>query len=122
MTNDGDNDILKSSLELRFNPYHDAKGRFTSGMRVKLPDGKTGRLANDGIVTKIVQIAGNGTKKPVKVAEGLSRKFHNKPSDWSKFRGDGYVIYPDGTTKHVEVHWFLSKQNDIVDFKVKREF
>lgn len=114
--------IIKSSLEERFNPYHDAKGRFSSGMSVKLLDGNTGRLANDGEVTKIVQIAGEGAKKPVKVAAGLSEKYHNKPSDWSKFRGDGYVTYPDGTTKHVEVHWFLSKQNNIVNFKVKREF
>ena len=74
------------------------------------------------MITKIVQIAGEGTDKPIKIAEGLSRRFHNKPSDWSKFRGDGYVTYPDGKTKHVEIHWFLSKQNAVVDLKVKREF
>lgn len=91
-------------------------------MSVKPPDGSTGKLANDGVVTKIVEIAGDGAKRPVKIAENLSKAFHNKSSDWSKFRGDGYVKYPDGKIKHVEIHWFLSRQKNIVDFKVKREF
>lgn len=114
-------DTIKSYPEIRFNPYHDAKGKFASGITIKLPNGKEGRLANNGLVTKIVEIAGHGKSKPVKIAEGLSKRFHNKPSDWSKFRGDGYVTYPDGETRHVELHWFLSKQNAVFDFKVKRE-
>lgn len=112
---------MKSYPEIRFNPYHDGKGRFTSGLKVKLPNGQEGRLANNGAVTKIVQIAGDGTSKAIKIANALSKRFKNKPSDWAKFRGEAYVNYPDGTTRHVEVHWFLSKQLAVIDFKVKRE-
>ncbi len=95
---------------------------FTDGMTVKLPDGGYGKLSNGGKVTKIVTFAGKGTNKPIKVAKGLSSRFHNEESDWSKCRGDGYVELPDGSIKHSELHWFYSKQSDVFDLKVKRYF
>ena len=118
--------IIKSypkTYEMRYNHNHCPKtGRFTSGQQVKLPDGTHGNLANGGKVTKIVKFAGTGTNKPVKIAVGLSQKHKNNPSDWGKYRGDGYVLYGDGITRHVELHWFESPQTGVIDLKVKREF
>ncbi len=118
----GNYDIIKSSPEERYNPNHNpVNGQFTSGQSVKLPDGRYGKLAKNGEVTKIVRFAGKGTNKPVKVAKFLSKKFNNRPDDWSKSRGDGYVEYPDKSVRHVELHWFESPQSGVFDLKVKRE-
>lgn len=126
LDNSENSGIIKSypeTYEMRYNHNHCPKtGRFTSGQQVKLPDGTYGSLANGGKVTKIVKFAGAGTNKPVKVAVGLSQKHKNKPSDWGKYRGDGYVLYADGLTRHVELHWFESPQTGVIDLKVKREF
>lgn len=115
--------IIKSSPEERMNPNHDPKnGRFTSGMTVKMPDGSLGTLADGGKVTKIVTFAGKGTDKPIHIAEALSEKFKNKPEDWSKSRGDGYVKNQKGIIRHCELHWFYSDESGVFALKAKRYF
>lgn len=90
---------------------------------VKLLNGQRGRIAEGSRITKVYTFAGKGTNKPVKVAKYLSQTYNNVPeSEWKKVRGDGYVEYPDGSIKHVELHWFESKQTGRIKMKVKREF
>lgn len=89
---------------------------------VLLPDGSKGKLKEGTKITKVVTFAGKGTNKPVKVAHHLSEEYKVPESEWKKVRGDGYVEYPDGSTKHAELHWFESKETGRVKMKIKKVF
>lgn len=90
---------------------------------VKLPNGQRGKIAEGSKITKVVTFAGKGTNKPIKVAKYLSKQYKGVPeNEWKKCRGDGFVEYENGTIKHVELHWFESKQTGRIKMKVKREF
>ncbi|WP_317853803.1 phage minor capsid protein [Chakrabartyella piscis] len=92
---------------------------------VLIPDlGKkvTGKIVEGTEITKVVTFAGKGTNKQIKVAKHLEDQFGVIETEWKKVRGDGYVEYPDGTIKHVELHWFESKDTGRIKMKVKRVF
>lgn len=89
---------------------------------VLLPEGSRGKISEGSRITKVVVFAGKGTQKPVKVAEYLEKQYGVEASEWKKVRGDGYVEYPDGSIKHVELHWFESEKTGRVKMKVKRVF
>lgn len=86
---------------------------------VELPNGRHAKLAAGTIVTKIVVIAGEGTKTPVRVAEYLEDEFGHKAKDWKKVRGEWY-IRDGGKNIKVELHWFEAN-GDRVRMKVKRK-
>jgi SPP1 gp7 family putative phage head morphogenesis protein len=88
---------------------------------VKLPNGKTAKLAEGTKITKVVAFAGKGTNKPVKMAKYLSKQYNVPETEWKKVRGDGYVD-EQGIIKHAELHWFESDETGRIKMKVKRYF
>ena len=93
--------------------------------QLKLPNGKKGKLKDGSKITKVVVFAGQGTEKPVKIANALStiyKKYGVNPKDWKKVRGDGYVVCDDGVVRHAELHWFESNKTGRVRMKAKRYF
>lgn len=114
--------IIKSSLENRYNENHDEKGRFSSGMSVKLPDGSRGTIPKESKITKIVAFAGKGTKKPVRIADFLEKQYISPASEWRKLRGESLVIDKKGKKRRAEIHWFEDNNGNQVKMKVKRWF
>lgn len=90
--------------------------------RVLLPNGVKGKIQEGSRITKVVAIAGKGTAKPVKVARYLEEQYGVKAAEWKKCRGDGYVVCPDESVKHAELHWFESTKTGRIKMKVKRWF
>lgn len=92
---------------------------------VLIPDlgkGINGKIAENSKITKVVTFAGKGTNKEIKVARFLEKQYGVKATEWKKVRGDGFVEYPDGSVKHVELHWFESEKTGRIKMKVKRVF
>jgi SPP1 gp7 family putative phage head morphogenesis protein len=96
-------------------------GAASFNYHVKLPNGKTARLAEGTKITKVVAFAGKGTNKPVKMAKYLSKQYNVPETEWEKVRGDGYVD-EQGIIKHAELHWFESDETGRIKMKVKRYF
>lgn len=88
---------------------------------VKLPNGGYTKLTQGTKITKIVVFAGGNSNKKVKVANHLAKQYKNKPKDWKKVRGEGFVDFK-GKPARCELHWFESKQTGRVKMKVKRWF
>lgn len=88
---------------------------------VKLPDGSYTKLTQGTKITKIVVFAGGNSNKKVKVANHLAKQYKNKPNDWKKVRGEGFVDFK-GKPAKCELHWFESKQTGRIKMKVKRWF
>lgn len=116
LQNDAESDIILPDIEI-------GKSVGAAAFRdpVKLPNGKTARLAEGTKITKIYVFAGKGAKKPVRVAELLARQYHVSPEEWQHTRGDGYVDV-DGVIRHAELHWFEHPDVGRVKMKVKRWF
>lgn len=89
---------------------------------VKLPNGNKGKIKEGSKITKVVTFAGEGTNKPIKVANHLEKQYNVPASEWKKSRGDGYVICDDGIERHAELHWFESEKTGRIKMKVKRYF
>lgn len=88
---------------------------------VKLPDGTYTKISEGTRITKVVVFAGGKTKKPVKVASHLAKQYKNRPQDWKKVRGEGFVDIGE-SSKKCELHWFESKDTGRIKMKVKRFF
>ena len=88
---------------------------------VKLPDGGLTQLSNGTEITKIVVFAGKGTKKVLKIAEVLEKRYNTPPGGWMHTRGEGFVDV-DGTPQRAELHWFEHDEIGRVLMKVKRWF
>lgn len=88
---------------------------------VKLPDGTYTTISENTKITKVVVFAGGNTNKEVKVAKYLAKQYKNRPKDWRKVRGEGFVDI-NNTSQKCELHWFESKQTGRVKMKVKRWF
>lgn len=86
---------------------------------VKLPDGTYSQLSEGTKITKIVVFAGGKSKKEVKVANFLAKQYKNKPKDWRKVRGEGFVDFKN-KPRICEIHWFESDQTGRIKMKVKR--
>lgn len=78
-------------------------------------------LTEDTKITSIYVFAGKGTKKPVRVAEHLSKQYGGKAENWKHVRGNGYVDF-EGTSRKAELHWFENKDVGRIKIKVKRWF
>ena len=89
--------------------------------RVKLPDGKYGRLKEGTKIIKVVVFAGKGTNTTVKVAHHLEREYGAPASEWKKVRGEGIVINGN-VEKRAELHWFEADSVGRKKMKVKRYF
>lgn len=89
---------------------------------VLLPNGTKGRLKENSTITKVVDFAGKGTQKELRVANFLEKQYNVPKSEWKHTRGNGYIICDDGKVRHAELHWFESKQTGRVKMKVKRYF
>ena len=91
---------------------------------ILLPDGSFTRLVEGSKVTKVVQIAGPGTTKRVRIDAWLTRKYGTQKKGWTKMVGDGYVDF-FGVSRRVQLHWYQSMCEGSpkrVEFKVKRYY
>ncbi len=110
--------IIKSSYDIVIGKSVGAAAHLD---KVDLPDGTIGRLSQGTKITKVVTFAGKGTKKPIRDAVYLERKYGVIQSEWKKVRGDGYVDV-NGVSKHAELHWYEADNFGRVKMKVKRWF
>lgn len=102
------------------NPNHDpTNGRFTSGMRVKLPDGGYGNLAGGGEVTKVYTFAGKGGRKPLRVADFLSQQYGGDSAGWKHLSGEAQIKVGEKVRK-AEIHWFEHSSIGVIKLRVKR--
>lgn len=86
---------------------------------VLLPDGGYGKIVEGSKITKVVVFAGKGAKKPVRVAEHLSRQYGGDVDGWQHTRGEG-IIETNGKQRKAELHWFENKDVGRIKMKVKR--
>ena len=77
------------------------------------------QLKKGSDVTKIVDFAGKGKKKPVKVESHLIKQYGGSKGDWKHSRGEA-VVEINGVSKKAEIHWFESSSVGQVGYKVKR--
>ncbi|MEA4972931.1 MAG: minor capsid protein [Candidatus Metalachnospira sp.] len=86
---------------------------------VLLPDGNYGEIVEGSKITKVVVFAGKEAKKPVRVAEYLSKQYGGRIEDWQHTRGEGFVEV-NGEQRRAELHWFENKDVGRIKMKVKR--
>ena len=138
---------VATDTELRFNPYHDEKGRFCSGngltsggtsgkikenifigrsvgasgknYPVKLPDGGYGKFAEGSSITKIKVFAGYGTGSPIRNEIFIKSAHKINCKQLQKVRGEA-VIIADKQRRKAEIHWYEDENSNRYDFKVKR--
>lgn len=99
-------------------------GAVAKNYDVLLSDGTFVRLVEGSKITKVIQIAGQGRIRKVKVDAWLSEKYGGKRGGWKKMAGDGYVDF-FGISRSVHLHWYQIDMNDHierVEFKVKRYY
>lgn len=94
------------------------KMEITSDVKVKA-DGRNVTLKAGTDVTKIVDFAGAGKKKPVGVEPHLISQYGGTKGSWKHTRGEAEVL-DNGKSVKAELHWFESKDVGQVNLKVKR--
>lgn len=87
---------------------------------VRLPDGNYAKFSEGTSITKIVTIAGKGTKVEIRNRFWLESTYKKAADQWEKKRGEG-VILEKGKRRTAEVHWYEA-DNIRVEMKVKRYF
>ena len=87
---------------------------------VRLPDGNYAKFSEGTSITKIVTIAGKGTKVEIRNRFWLESTYKKAADQWKKKRGEG-VILEKGKRRTAEVHWYEA-DNIRVEMKVKRYF
>lgn len=83
-------------------------------------EGKLYNLVEGSKITKRVAFAGYKNKKPVVVAEHLTKQYGGRVDRWQHVRGEGIVDF-NGKHRKAELHWF--ENDDLEEFfnlKVKR--
>ena len=81
--------------------------------------GKPVALKAGSEITKIVDFAGSGKKRPVDVESHLIKQYGGKAGSWTHTRGQGTIVLTDGGEQKVELHWFESKEVGQVNMKIK---
>ncbi len=94
------------------------KMKITSDVEVKTEKG-TAIIKKGEIITKIVDFAGSGKKRGVRVESYLISQYGGSKGSWAHTRGETTVI-DKGKEKRAEIHWFESKEVGQVGMKVKR--
>jgi len=75
-------------------------------------------LVEGSTIKKVVVFAGQGKKKPVLIAESLSKDFGGAVEKWNHVRGEGVVDY-HSTPRKAEIHWFENEDVGRYRMKVK---
>ena len=95
-------------------------GKMSVTSEVKLTfAGKPVALKAGSDITKIVDFAGSGKKRPVDVESHLIKQYGGKAGSWTHTRGQGTIVLTDGGEQKVELHWFESKEVGQVNMKIK---
>lgn len=87
---------------------------------VKLLDGSFGKLEEGTKIVKVVSFAGKGSKKTLRVANYLEKRYNVPAEEWSHKRGEGFVNEGKGIITKNELHWFESNATGRIKMKVKR--
>ena len=87
---------------------------------VRLPDGSYTKFAGSDEITKIVPLAGAGTKTELRVKIFLEAKYRIPQKCWTKYRGESKV-YINRKIHRAELHWYEANGRKY-EIKVKHDF
>lgn len=90
----------------------------TSDLKVKLNTG-TCTVKAGTTITNVTDFAGKGFDRQVDVEAYLIDQVGGKTGEWTKAKGNGRVVLPNGKEREAELHWFEHPEEGQARMKVK---